>query len=114
MTVSVGQKSFEFKKPVMKHLKHLAEKKYEDWFKSEEMGEALTDDVKFQAYAEKWKAFCQDVFVQYGEELEFDRLTPAEVEYIAVNFFASLKGTLPEQEKPAPSSAVSGTQKQSK
>jgi hypothetical protein len=111
MTVSVGGKEFTFKKPTMKHLRFLATKEYEAWFASEALKESVSSDENFQSCAKKWKEFCEDVFVSYGEELEFERLDGAEIVEVARSFFGSLAGTPPAQEKPIPASPASETAK---
>jgi hypothetical protein len=112
MTVSVGGKDFVFKKPTMKHLRFLSTKAYDVWFASDALKEFVSSDEDFQACAKKWKEFCEDVFVSYGEELEFERLDGDEIIEVARSFFVSLAGTQPAQEKPIPASPASETAKQ--
>jgi hypothetical protein len=109
--MTVGGKEFTFKKPVMRHLKYLASKKYEEWFQTAEMSDSVQSEEKFQEYAKKWKEFCVDVFVSVGEELEYENLTPNDVKEIVQGFFASLAGTPSapaEAVKPSPDSGNKG------
>jgi hypothetical protein len=111
MTVSVGSKQFEFKKPTMKHLRFLAIKEYEAWLASDALRESVSSDENYDAFTKKWKEFCVDVFVQYGEELDFENMQPADINFIVTSFFGSLAGTPPAQEKPILASQDSKTPK---